>query len=147
MRLEQKVVTVTSCGMRLLPNDHDTRGLGARLGFHTRSVDSGVVVVEAKVDFAQHANPLGWLHGGVIAAVADHAMGIAFITQLGESEEMTTIEMKFNLLAAATDGDTVSAKARVVKFGRTIGYAEAEVTSGSGKLLARGASTALRITK
>ena len=102
-------------------------------------------MVEAKVDFAQHANPLGWLHGGMIASLADHAMGIAFITQLGESEEMTTVEMKFNLLAAAADGDTVSAKARVVKFGRTIGYAEVEVTSSAGKLLARGASTALRI--
>lgn len=131
--------------MRLLPSDHDSRGLAALLGFRTQVIDLGVVRVEAKVDFARHANPLGWMHGGAIASLADHSMGIAFITLLGEAEVMTTIEMKFNLLGAPADGDTLSAAARVVKFGRTIGYAEVEVTSGAGKLLARGTSTALRI--
>jgi acyl-coenzyme A thioesterase PaaI-like protein len=41
---------------------------------------------------AAHGNPMGTVQGGVLAAVADAAMGWAYTTTLGEGESYTTVE-------------------------------------------------------
>jgi acyl-coenzyme A thioesterase PaaI-like protein len=41
---------------------------------------------------AAHGNPMGTVQGGVLAAVADAAMGWAYMTTLGEGESYTTVE-------------------------------------------------------
>jgi acyl-coenzyme A thioesterase PaaI-like protein len=55
------------------------------LGMRLRSFSAGEALVELDAT-AAHGNPTGTVQGGVLAAVADAAMGWAYMTTLGEGE-------------------------------------------------------------
>lgn len=83
----------------------------------------------------RHLNPYGIVHGGVIATLADSAMGEA-VRVSGEEDLPVTIEMKVNYLEAGKQG-VLFATARVHKNGRRFTVLEADVTQeGDGTLVA-----------
>ena len=92
----------------------------------------------------RHHNPLGTLHGGVYCDLADAAMGWAYAATLAEGESFTTVEMKINFLRAVREA-TLTAEAKVVKAGSTLGYLECEVKDEQGRLVAKAASTCLKL--
>ena len=97
------------------------RTIGATLG----TVEPGRVTIRLEASDAvgqQH----GFVHGGVVAMVADSAGGYAALTTRAEGEEVLTIEYKINFLAPAR-GPVLEARGRVVKAGRRIVVAAAEV--------------------
>lgn len=104
-----------------------------------RSVAPGEVEIGLEVE-PHHLNLVGTLHGGMIAAAADTAMGLAYRTVLeaGTSHVTTTLSVAF--LAPGRVGE-VLARGRVVKTGRRVGYAEGEVLDAEGTLLARATAT------
>jgi acyl-coenzyme A thioesterase PaaI-like protein len=53
---------------------------------------------------------------------------------------MTSVDLKLNYLSPAASGKLI-AKGRQINVGKTLGYAAAEVTDETGKILAHGAST------
>jgi uncharacterized protein (TIGR00369 family) len=111
------------------------RFFGLKLAVFER--DRTVVEFEAG---PEHANPMGTLHGGLFCDVADYAMGMAWMTGLGEGETCTTIDLNINFLRPMFTGKLI-AEGRVVRRGRNIGYIECELRDESGKLLAKAAST------
>ena len=113
------------------------------VGFRLTSVEPGKATFELEAG-PQHANPMGTLHGGVLCDVADAAMGIAYASTLGDGESFTTLELKINFLRPFRNG-TLTATARVVKAGRTIGLAECDVTDATGRLIARAMSTCMTL--
>jgi len=113
------------------------------VGFRPTSVEDGKAVFELEAG-PQHANPMGTLHGGVLCDVADAAMGVAYASTLGEGETFTTLELKINFLRPFRNG-TLTATARVVKAGRTIGLTECDVTDPEGRLIARAMSTCMTL--
>src|SRR5438552_12464208 len=113
------------------------------IGFHVTSIEPGRAIFELEAG-PQHANPMGTLHGGVICDVADAAMGIAYASTLGEGETFTTLELKINFLRPFRIG-RLTATARMVKAGRTIGLAECDVTDTEGRLIARAMSTCITL--
>ena len=92
----------------------------------------------------RHANALGTLHGGVLCDVADMAMGIAYATTLAEGESFTTVELKINYLRPVWLG-RLTAYAKVVKGGRTLGMVECDVVDEQQRLVARASSTCLTL--
>ena len=118
----------------------------ARLvGFRILEVTPGRAVFEMEAG-PQHANPMGTLHGGILCDIADAAMGIAYASTLEEGESFTTLELKINFLRAARKA-TLTAEATVVKAGSTLGYVECAVKDQSGQLVAKAASTCMKLTK
>ena len=113
------------------------------IGFRLTSVEPGKAVFELDAG-PQHANPMGTLHGGVLCDIADAAMGIAYASTLGEGETFTTLELKINFLRPFRTG-RLTATARMVKAGRTIGLAECDVTDTEGRLIARAMSTCMTL--
>ena len=113
------------------------------IGFRLTAVEPGRAVFELDAG-PQHANPMGTLHGGVLCDVADAAMGIAYASTLGEGETFTTLELKINFLRPFRTG-RLTATARMVKAGRTIGLAECDVTDTEGRLIARAMSTCMTL--
>src|SRR5438094_6946255 len=113
------------------------------LGFVMKSVEPGRAVFEMEVD-ERHHNPMGTLHGGIYCDLADAAMGFAYAATLAEGETFTTIELKINYLRAVRKG-TLTAEAKVVKAGSTLGYVECEVKDESGKLVAKATSTCMKL--
>ena len=93
----------------------------------------------------QHYNPIGSVHGGVVATLLDSAMGAAVHSTLPQGSGYATLEVKFNLVRAITaDTGRVIAEGKVIHAGRAVATVEATVRSAEGdKLLAHGTSTCL----
>jgi uncharacterized protein (TIGR00369 family) len=68
----------------------------------------------------------GFFHGGVIGTVADAAGGYAANTLLMPDNECLTAEYKINIIAPGI-GDTLIARGRVLKAGRTLVVSSADV--------------------
>ena len=71
----------------------------------------------------------GYFHGGVIGAVADVAGGYAANTVLMPHKECLTAEYKINIVAPGT-GEYLVARGKVLKAGKTLVVAGAEVFTG-----------------
>ena len=117
--------------------------VGKLIGFRPTSIETGKAVFELEAG-PQHANPMGTLHGGIICDVADAAMGTAYASTLGEGESFTTLELKINFLRPFWSG-RLTATARTVKAGRTIGLVECDVTDAESRLVARATSTCMTL--
>ena len=117
--------------------------VGRLLGFVLKSIEPGRAVFEMEADERSY-NPMGTLHGGIYCDLSDAAMGYAYAATLGEGETFTTIELKINFFRAVRKAP-LTAKARVVKAGNTVGYGECDVKDQSGRLVARAASTCLKL--
>ena len=61
----------------------------------------------------------GFVHGGVLATLADCAAGYAAFSLMPPESTVLTVEYKLNIVRPGA-GDTMVAKARVVKPGRTL---------------------------
>ena len=85
-------------------------------------------------------NPMGTVHGGILCDIADAAMGFAFASTLVPGESFTTLELKINFLRTVVEG-ILTATARMVHRGRTVGMVECEVANAKGKTVARASST------
>jgi len=113
------------------------------IGFVLKSIEPGHAIFEMEAD-ERHHNPMGTLHGGIYCDLADAAMGFAYAATLAEGETFTTIELKINFLGAVRKA-TLTAEARVVKTGSTLGYVECEVKDQTGKMVAKAASTCMKL--
>ena len=116
-------------------------GVARLIGFSPKKIEPGLAVFEMDTD-ERHANPMGTLHGGILCDIADAAMGMAFAATLEDGESFTTLELKINYLKPVWK-TKLTATARVVKRGRTVGLVEADVTDEAGDLVARVSSTCL----
>jgi uncharacterized protein (TIGR00369 family) len=116
--------------------------IGRLLGFVLKVIEPGHAVFEMEAD--ERHNPMGTLHGGIYCDLADAAMGYAYAATLGEGETFTTVELKINFLRAVRQGK-LTAEARVVKAGSVLGYVECDVTDQTGKLVAKAASTCMKL--
>lgn len=88
----------------------------------------------ARPDFC---NPMGKLQGGIITTALDDAAATACIAKAGRRVGVPTIEFKVSFLAPARMGAELFCEGRVVKLGRTISFAEADMTDADGRLIAR----------
>lgn len=73
-----------------------------------------------------HLQQKGFLHGGVIATVADITMGFAAYTVVPESHHVVTGDLRISYLNPGM-GDTLTAKGYVIKQGRKINFCESEI--------------------
>lgn len=99
----------------------------ALLGAELRAVAVGSVAIVLPFRGAltqQH----GFVHAGVITAIADSACGYAALTLMPPGVGVLTVEFKVNLLSPA-EGVRFVAHGRVVKSGRTISVCTGEVTA------------------
>lgn len=116
--------------------------IGARL-VH---VGPGEVEIEMPVS-AHLCQQHGFVHAGAVATIADSACGYAALTAMPAGAGILTAEFKINLLAPAA-GERLVAKGRVVKAGRTLTLATAEVfafADGKPKLCAMMTATCMTI--
>ncbi|WP_028402168.1 PaaI family thioesterase [Ectobacillus panaciterrae] len=114
------------------------------LGYSISDVSDMHVEIAFTADVNIHANPMGTLHGGVLSAIADTAMGLAYATTLDEDETFTTIELKINYLKPVWNS-TLCAVGKVVKRGQMIGLLECDIFDERNKLVARASSTGMAL--
>ncbi len=90
-------------------------------------------------------NPMGNLHGGIIAGIIDDIMG-ATVYSLGKSDYFVTVNLSVDYFAPAVFGDIVHAKTKVIKEGRKVINVECELWLPAKKrLLAKASSNLMRV--
>lgn len=113
------------------------------VGFDLDEVDDGrVVMTMAPEEF--HFNPIGSVHGGIVATLLDSAMGLAVHSKLPVGRGYTTLEIKVNYLRGVTvAAGRLRVTGHVVHLGRQTAMAEAHISDSSGKLMAQASTTCL----
>ena len=99
--------------------------IGARLV----SVSPGECAI-ACAPRAELSQQHGYVHAGVVAAIADSAAGYAALSVAPVDSEVLTVEFKLNLLAPAA-GELLIARGAVLRAGRTLTVCEARVAAAS----------------
>ena len=88
---------------------------------------------------------MGRVHGGLIALLADAAMGIAFARTLTDGQDFSTIEIKVNFIRPIVQG-ALEANARVIERGLRIGFVECEILNHRKKGVATAQCTCTVLT-
>ncbi len=68
----------------------------------------------------------GYFHGGAIGTIADVCGGFAAFTLMSETQSVLTVEYKLNIMAPAK-GDYIVGRGQVIKSGRTLSVARADI--------------------
>jgi len=99
---------------------------------------SAVVEMAATSDMA---NTAGFVHGGMISALADSAMGRSIRTIKPAVVRSMSFDLKLSFISAAKVGETLRATGRVVHAGRRTAVTECRVEGAGGRLVATASGT------
>ena len=127
----------------MLRGEIPTPPIALLLGFTLAETGEGSAVFTVEPG-EHHYNPIGVVHGGLLATVLDSAMGCAVQTTLPAGVGYTTLELKTNFVRPVlrTTGP-LRCSARVLHRGRRSATAEGSVLDATGKLYAHGTTTCL----
>ena len=87
-----------------------------------------------------HANSRGFVHGGLIAALADNAMGLSCGRHLENASGLVTVGMSIDYLASARLGQWLEFTTNFVKAGKSLAFAQMMITA-DGAPVARANAT------
>lgn len=76
-----------------------------------------------------HTNARGLAHGGLISALADNAMGLSCVRQLGGAPGLLTVGLSVDFLGVAKLGQWLEFDTVFTKLGTTLCFAQAFVTA------------------
>ena len=96
-------------------------------------IDEGIAAISYKIR-KEMTNPLGTIQGGVMAALIDDTMGLAFYT-LFQKNMYTTTNLNVNFLFGAKEGEVVVVKAQTVRIGKKIANIECKVYNEKGDII------------
>lgn len=113
----------------------------ALCGFHVIAYGDGKAKVELEVTPTVQ-NPLGFLHGGCIATLVDHAGTVAIMSAHKQGLPGVTTDLNTTYLAPAQAGSKVIADALVLKVGKTLAFVTVDIRrEKDGVLVAQGRMT------
>ena len=90
--------------------------------------DAGVVSI-GFVAAPAHANSRGFVHGGLISALSDNAMGLSCAETLGDGSGLVTVSLAVDFLGSANLGQWVEITPKVNRAGGRLCFVEALVTA------------------
>jgi uncharacterized protein (TIGR00369 family) len=102
--------------------------------------EPGKIVIGVRAREA-HCNSRGLVHGGLIVALADNAMGLSCVQKMmdaGEAPEggLVTVSIAADFVSAARLGQWLAFDTTYVRTGRALCFAQAFVTA-DGEVIAR----------
>ena len=112
------------------------------LGLTVVQVDEGYIKAEMLAR-KELLNPVGLLHGGIMAMLMDELMGAAGWT-LNRPHPFVTINLNIDFLSGARDQDLLIAEGKIVRPGKNVLHAESKIFHSGGKLLAKSTSNLIK---
>ncbi|MDB5466360.1 MAG: putative phenylacetic acid degradation-related protein [Phenylobacterium sp.] len=94
---------------------------------YRRDSDDAVILGLRAAD--AHTNSRGFVHGGLISALADNAMGLSCARRLGRLSGLVTVNLTVDFLASAQKGQWLAFETVFVKPGSSLCFAQAFVTA------------------
>lgn len=113
------------------------------LGINVIRLCPGKSFMKILIDRPELGNNLGGVHGGIIAAVSDIAMGL---TAYSLNFRIVTMDLNINYIAPVNLGEEIIAKGYAIHAGKKSVVAEAGFYNINNKLVAKSRGTFL-ITK
>ena len=113
---------------RMVAANDAITGLPAYLGVKLVEFGPGRLVAEMAVR-DELKTPFGNLHGGVMAGLVDHVLGVVAYPLMRRGQWAATTEFKLNYLAPVSSG-TLRAESTVVSMTRTTAIVRVEVWNG-----------------
>jgi uncharacterized protein (TIGR00369 family) len=117
------------------------------MDFHLTKIESGWVEGELLIE-QKHLQQHYFVHGGVMATVADIVMGFSAYTLCRKGQGVVTADLKINYLLPATKGK-ILALGRVRKAGSKLFFCEAEIwaINGEERLLTNTAESLMSVVE
>jgi len=84
-----------------------------------------------------HTNRRGLIHGGVIAALADKAMGHSCGRKMRGLHSLVTVSLSLDYIATAKIGQWLTVESDVIRTGKTLCFTQCLVKA-DGEVIARG---------
>jgi len=109
--------------------------LGRWLNGKLIAAEEGSVEVEFVVR-EEMTNPAKILHGGTIASMLDDVMGMT-VFMLGRESFYTTVNLNVDYLLPAKVGDTILAKSKIIRAGKTVINIECAIYNIDKKIVAK----------
>lgn len=123
--------------MKILKNVEKFAPYYSLLGMKVERVEPGHAILS--MPFRKElTHPLGIMHGGALASLADSAVAIALLAEPGKARRVVTIDLTINYFEPVSEG-TVLAECRIAHKGRSIAFGEVDM-SVDGRLVARATS-------
>jgi uncharacterized protein (TIGR00369 family) len=117
--------------------------IGKLLDFGPIEVSEGRAVFQV-VPGERHYNPIGVVHGGLLATVLDSTMACAVHSTLPAGTGYTTVDLQVHFVrAVGKDTGLWRAEGEVVHRGSRVATAQGRVVDASGRLYAHGTTTCL----
>ena len=113
--------------------------LFASIGFAFTDAGDGWVELAFEASAATN-NLYGIVHGGVWLLLADSAMGGALATVAAPEERVITAQSEFRWLRPLS-GDTIRIRGQVLRRGRTLSHAVADLYDADGNAIGRATGT------
>jgi len=109
---------------------------------YSRRADGAVIIGWRAA--AAHANSRGFVHGGLITALADNAMGLSCGEMLraggADKSSLVTISLAVDFIGSAKVGEWLEVRPHVLRTGGRVCFCEALVTADDA-LCARASAT------
>jgi acyl-coenzyme A thioesterase 13 len=110
------------------------------------SVGSGAALVIGMRVQEKHTNARGTLHGGVLASIADIALGYGLATSTNPLTSMVTANLSVDFAGGAQVGDWVETSIDIQKVGARMAFANVYFSVG-GERIARASGVFLVLAK
>jgi acyl-coenzyme A thioesterase 13 len=94
----------------------------------------------------KHTNARGTLHGGVLASIADIALGYGLATSTNPPTSMVTASLSVDFAGSARSGDWIETSLDIQKIGSRMAFANVYFTL-RGERIARASGVFLVLTK
>lgn len=113
------------------------------LGMQLTAVNQANKTIRMAFEVSQSfANPTGAVQGGFVSAMLDEAMSTCCIIASNVTMTAPTLEMKISFLRPLFPGPA-EVEARILKWGKSAAFMEAEAYDPEGRLVAKATATAL----
>ena len=93
-----------------------------------------------------HTNARGLIHGGLIAAMADKAMGHSCGRKMGGTASLVTINLSVDYIGSAKIGQWLTVESEVLKTGSTICFVQCAIKADD-EIIARANATFRAVKK
>ncbi len=98
------------------------------------STGSGALLVIGMRGQEKHTNARGTLHGGVLASIADVALGYGLATSTSTPTSMVTASLSVDFAGSAKAGDWVETSIDIQKVGSRMAFANVYFSVGNERI-------------
>ena len=119
----------------------ESNHFGRMIGMDFEIIEPGKVVYKLEISDNHLATPNA-AQGGGLSALLDATMGVGALSLVEKDfSVVSTLEMKVSFLESVLKNDQLFSTSKIIRKGKKIIFAEADIENQNGQLVAKGSGT------